>query len=650
MILKSFRDASHSFVIKILFAAIILSFCLWGVGDIIKNYASSKAVFTVERERFTVDQFLREYSQEKQRIRNIGSKPLSDAELERLNIKGLVLDKLVNSAVLEQIYGKLGIVIPKKTLINVVHSLPQFQRDGMFNSRMYEMTIRRSGMSEQGFLQGVRDNLARTQLLHPIVAGYKIPTIVKDIIAKDFESKYTVLVSKVDLNSIACNSDVGDAELRQYYDNNPDRYKKTETRDVSILLVDYSKLAKGLVVDEAEVDAIYNNNKESYKSAETRDFERFTFEDRRDANKAWELLNRGTPTRDVIKKLTPDMEEVREAKQSDFPEKVGKDLFSLKKGNASDVYELNGRFYIYRLMNVTSNKGRSVAEIKSEIRDELRSDMLNSPEFYLKIKDMKNKIDDGFGSGKSIDVIAQETGMQIRKLSGLKLNEDRKDLTEIIPDADTRSEVLAHIFKTDAGQASQTIDSHETDTLSYVVVVDNVQPSVVPEFDTIKDQVKRDYILEKMDESLVKDLNEITEDSKTAISQIKKKFKVNSFKFSKKDILTQQTSVNPEVSRILKLIPNPNFVLHIMSNLKNGGVEYHKISDTEYLVCGIASIDKSQQVSKDSFDVVSQYIDSGTANDVVSSTLEAFKKTMKIKIDSKLVDEVTKTSDELGGD
>ncbi len=645
MILKSFRDSSHSPIIKILFAAIILSFCLWGVGDIIRNYSASKAVFTLDKERFTVEQFLREYSQEKQRIRNIGSKPLTDAEMAKLNIKGLVLNKLVNEAILERAYSKLGIIIPKQSLINIVHSLPQFQNHGTFDSRIYEMAIRRSGISEQGFLHQIRDNVARTQLLHPIMAGYKLPSIIKDIIAKEFESKYTILVSKVNLNSLKSDVSATDEELKQYYSNNQDKYRRPETRDVSILIIDYQKLAGDITVTDEEVESVYQDNKESYKPQETRDFEMFSFDEKTDADKAWDMMNRGVSTKEVVKGLTPDMENVKGIKLTDLPKKIGKDLFSLKKGQASEVYAMDGKFYIYRLTKITESKQISVADIKAGIRKELRQDKMNSPEFYSKIKEMKNKIDDGFGSGKTIDTIAKETGMEIKHISSIQKEVKSDDLIKIVPDEDTRTEVIESIFTTERGQASQMIDSKESDSLSYVVVVNKVRPAKVPEFESIKDRLKNDYILENKDKKLTEELNALSSKG-NAVADMKKKFSVKTFRFSKKDLITQKDHANPEVKRILEEIPNPNAVLNIMSALKKGEVSHYKISDSEYIIFGIESIDKSSSISKEFYDVISKYIDSGAASDVVPATLNAFKQTMKLKIDNKLIDEVTKGSDE----
>lgn len=650
MILNSFRNASHSLIIKILFAAIIFSFCLWGVGDIIRNYSASKTIFSVENTKISVDQFLREYSQEKQRIRNIGSKPLSDKEMEKLDIKNLVLNKLVNEVVLDQMYNKLGIIVPNKTLIEIVHSLPEFRnKDGIFDERIYEVAIRRSGISEQGFLNQIRNNVARNQLLHPVIAGYKLPKFIEECVAREFEGKNTILLSKINLNSVQFNKEVTKSELKQYYENNKQKYQRPETRDISILIIDYRDLAESIAIDENDVEKYYAENKNSYNPKEKRDFERFIFDSKEDADKAWNMMNNGAKSVDIIKKLTPDMENVKGIAVSDLPSEIAKELFNLKLMKTSEVYNISGKYYIYRSTKIYQEKGKSKKETKDQIRQELRNEKMNSPEFYSKIKEMKNKIDDGFGSGKSIEEISKETGMKIVNISELEKDFENSKLNDIIKDEDTRTEVINEIFSTDENQVTQTIDSKEIDTLSYAVLIKKIKPASIPEFEEITEKVKNDFVLEKKDKSTLNKIGEIME-AKNPIQDLKKSFSIKNFKFSKKDLLLSQKINNSEVNRILQEIPNPNVVLNIISNLKSGEVNYFKLSENEYIVVGIEKIEKSSSASSDFAKVISTYLANSTAADVLPISLIAFKNNLKINIDQKLVDEMTKKEDERGND
>lgn len=650
MILNSFRNASHSFVIKILFAAIIFSFCLWGVGDIIRNYSASKTVFSVEKMKVSVDQFLREYSQEKQRIRNIGSKPLSDKEMEKLNIKNLVLDKLVNDLVLEQMCEKLGILVSKETLVNVIHSFPDFRsKDGKFDERVYESVIRRSGMSEQGFLNQIKDNVARNQLIHPIIAGYKLPTFIEDIITRDFENQNTLVISKVKLDSIKAKKEASESEAKQYYENNKSKYLEAETRDASVMVIDYKVLGNAETISEEEVNKYYNENKELYKPEELRDFEMYTFESKEDADKAWDMLNRNVKSTEVIKKLTPDMENVRNVSRKNLPYEIAKDLFDLKLNKASKVYNLSGKYYIYRLTKLSHEKEKSEKEIKTQIKEELIAERMNSPEFYAKVKELKNKIDDGFGAGKSMEEVAKATGMKMVNLEKLEKNYDNSGLNAVIADEDSRTDVMNEIFSTDENQVTQIIDSKETDTVSYVVFVKKVRAESIPAFETIKDKVKHDYILEEKQKDILKQIGDITE-TKNPVATLKDKFETKSFKLSKKDLLLNQKVGNPVVDNLLSELPNPNVILNIISSLKEKEVTYLKLSDSEYVIIGMDKISRAQKTSPEFSQIISSYLKNALSSDTVKISLSAFKNNLKVDIDQKLLNEIVKKEDERNND
>ena len=649
MVLKSFRDASHSLIIKILFTAIILSFCLWGVGDIIRNYSASRAVAKIDKTRITADQFLREYSQERQRIRNLGAKPLTDAEMEKLDIKGMVLDKLVNATVVERSYERFGIIVPRQSLVALVHAMPDFQRNGGFDSKTYEIALRRSGMSESGFLMRLRDSIAHTQLFHPVIAGYKIPTIIKNVIAKNFEAMHTVIVATIDLNKQKLKSKFSDDELRQYYENNKDKYKTPETRDVSILMIDYSTLLSNMAIDEQELEKKYEATKDLYIQIETRGFERFEFDDEKSANKGWGLINRGSTTKEVATRLASKVISIEKAHKYDFPESIGKILFSLKEGKTSNVLKIGNKFYIYKLDKINRPKQKTKKEIMAEIREEFQNEQLNSPEFYAKIKKIRNQIDDGFGAGKSIEEISKETGMKIENLKGISKDKSQQ-VSQLIPDDDTRTEIVNAIFETDEGQSSSTIDSKETDMKSYVVVVNKVMKATFPEYKSIKAIVTHDYTIKKVEKTLREDLSDMASQGANGASALSAKYDTKEFKFKKRDLLANTKGVTAEVKKILKLIPNRDALMNIIMRLRTGEITFYKLDSETYLAIGIKNTSKLQEPEPQFYEVISRYVDKSAESEVIGIAIDAFKKMSNIRIDNKLIGEITKNSDEQGVD
>ena len=639
MVLKSFRNASHSFAIKILFTAIILSFCLWGVGDIIRNYNASKAVFTVNNKRVTVEHFLRAFSHEKQQVQNMSSKPLSDEEISKLDIKGAVLDKLLNALVLECAYEKLGIIVPKKSLTELIYSLPQFQSNGGFDSRIYTQLLRRSGMTESGFLNDIKENIARTQLLHPIMAGYKTPTIIKNMLVNDFVAQRNIFVARFRINAVIGNEKYSDDELKQYYEENKEKYTVPETRDVSVMVIDYSKVAGTLTVDEEEVESVYQETKDLYIQAETRDVERYCFATASEAEKAWRLISKGTSKAEIEKLLSPKIHDLPKSQKRDYSMKIGSEIFKLMPGATTNVIQIGDKFYVYKLVHINKAKQKSTKQIKDEIREEMRNEKLNSPEFYNKKKEISNTIDDSLGAGSTLEQVANKTGMPIIRTSVTRNAIENGKLQTKIADEETRKQVVQAIFETDEGQVSTMIESPSDETKAYVVCVNKIRQKHEQQFEEIRTKIKRDYARYKGDNKIQAKLDEIKELEQGAIETLKERYKPKRYVLTKKEVYLSK--VDSKLANLLKGKLTKEMLAQVVSNIKVGGIMYKKVSDDEYVVVGLESITESSR-DESAEKLLNSYEHNANKSIIAEVAVSAFKSNQKIRIHKDLIDTITK--------
>jgi peptidyl-prolyl cis-trans isomerase D len=591
---------------------------------------------------------MHQYTQEKQRIRNSGERALSDEEMRKLNVGKIVLDQMIQSATIEQAAKDLGVIIPKKSIIDVIQAMPQFQTDGIFDEELYASIIQRSGMNENGLLlTPIRENLMKTQLFHPIAVGYKLPSFIKSIIEKDFAIKREIVAADIKLSDIPIKKTPSTEELKEYYLNNTENYKKPEERDCAILVVDYKKLPGAVNISKKDVDKYYEENKAAYEPKEFRDFERFAFENKEEADKARSLmLKKRMSAGEITKKFLAPVEIISKKEKNDFPTDIGRELFNLNISGVSIIYQIGNKFYIYRLINVDKTNVKNEKEIKSEIIEILKSEQINTPEYYSKIKDIKNKIDDGFGSGKSIDDIAKDTGMQIVELKSFSKAHINQELENLIPDKETKTEIIEVIFNTNAKQASPIIDSKATDTVSYVVYIRKIDPAKIPSFEEIEDFVKDDFYRNEKNTNALEKIDMINKKGAGASAEILKLNEVRKYKISKKDILLYEKEYSTEVEKILKQIPNINILFNVVSSLKNGHSTHFKTATGDYIIIASRKIsDKAADDSSEFAKVISNHIDSNTANDIIPLAINAFKGKMKVKIDKELVEEITKTSD-----
>jgi peptidyl-prolyl cis-trans isomerase D len=637
-----FRNASQSWFTKILFGAIIFSFCLWGVGDIIRNYSASKPVIKVNKATITSEGFSREYSQTKQRIMNSGAVALTEEDLKNIDIKKIVTDRLISECVFDQTFQKHHIVTSKKLLSRIIESIPEFQKDGIFDANLYTLILQRSGLSESAFLKTIEKDTLKRQLTHPIFVGYKIPTFIKNMIVSEFDLKRTLIVGRVKTDGMSIDTEISESDIEEFYTSNIDKYKKPEKRDVSVLVIDYSTLSKDLKISKEEIKEYYEANKESFQFKESRDFERLTFETPDQADKIWKMLKKnGAAIKDIIKKHKVKTENLDGMEQQSFLPRIGEELFVLKKNEVSNIYNVGDLYYIYIVKKIERSDKRSQEDINEEIKEILKNEKINTPEFYQKIKVLKNKIDDSFAAGASIEEVSRITKMPIVKVKGLTPTVTSiKEINDMASDEPTRKELREAIFGTPEGQASTTIESHDIDTLSFVVFVNKVVKEHVQSLKSIHDTVTSDFKSEKKKEKArdtVEKIVDITDDPIKNITALKN---AQTFKVSKKDLVMQEKSPSKDVKDLLEIIPDVNVIMDLIASLKVGRAQYFLDKNEDFIVVGVKDEEKSSKPDSSFNNFVLQYIDDGAMNDIARVTSIALKSQQPVEISDEALNKI----------
>jgi sortase (surface protein transpeptidase) len=263
--------------------------------------------------------------------------------------------------------------------------------------------------------------------------------------------------------------------------------------------------------------------------------------------------------------------------------------------------------------------------------------------------DVWNKVDDGFGSGKSIDVLAKETGLSAVELRGLKKGNDDAKLTELVPNKEVRDRILESAFSTDKDQASQNIDSDEDD-VSYVVYVRDIEQSSVPPFEKIIANVRGDYIFDKKDKMASEKAVSIVNHGTAAAEEVMKLKGGRRFKLSKKDVILREKVRSSAVEAIVREVPNLNAVMHALSFLRKGEAIQFKLDEKkdEYVVISIEDIEKNEASTSEFGETMDKFIAQGAAGDIVEIAMQAFREPLSVDVDHELIDKVKSLGHEAG--
>ena len=115
--LESIRNASQGFVGKaimtIVMGFIIVSFVIWGVGDMLRGFSPS-TVASVGSAKISAQDYRIAYDRAIQQYQRRLRRPFTNEEARQVGLDRSVLRQLLNEAAVDDEAGKLGLAFPTK--------------------------------------------------------------------------------------------------------------------------------------------------------------------------------------------------------------------------------------------------------------------------------------------------------------------------------------------------------------------------------------------------------------------------------------------------------------------------------------------------------------------------------------------------------
>ena len=126
--LQAIRSKATSLVVKILFGVLIVTFGIWGIGDIFRNRSVDTSVATVAGEPIEATQLQQSVHADIDRLRrSSGGASLSIEQAKQLGIVDAALNRLIESAVLADETDRLNIRVGNEAVRKEIVDNPAFR-------------------------------------------------------------------------------------------------------------------------------------------------------------------------------------------------------------------------------------------------------------------------------------------------------------------------------------------------------------------------------------------------------------------------------------------------------------------------------------------------------------------------------------------
>jgi peptidyl-prolyl cis-trans isomerase D len=427
---------------------LIISFGIWGIADVFKG-TTDTSVATVGGQAIAADSFQREY---RNTIRNLSTQTGQEITPDQARAHGLAaktLDQMINRASLDQYVAQLGLTSSDTAVSAQIRSMQAFAGPlGTFDHNTFLQRVNEAGYNEQEFIEAVRGDNARDQLISATQNGLEIPAgYAKALFSYLNEvraASYVILPS----SAAGAIPAPDDATLTAYVKAHAGEFSTPEYRELTYAEIGPADVMSQLQATDAQVRQEYDTRRSEFQVPERRDLQQITFPSEADAKAARAKLDSGM-TFDALAQsrgLSAKDMSLGTVAQSDIPDKpTGTAAFALPLNGTTQPIKGPFGWVLVHVTKITPGLSRSFDEVKAQLKQDVLNKLAAS-----RVVDITNAYSDSLASGDTLEEAAKKAGMKIIHVAAVDKNGLAPDGTKA--NVPAGPDFMAQVFSSDVGQ------------------------------------------------------------------------------------------------------------------------------------------------------------------------------------------------------
>ena len=254
--LQSMRKSAKSWVMVLLFGLLILSFGLWGIGDVFRTgVRGNETVAEVGAVKISVDQYRRTLRNTLQRQGQRLGITLSMTQARAMGIDRQVLLSMIEERVMTQGADGIGIVISEDLVARDIQQNPNFKNQfDQFDRTNFIRLLQNNGLSEAGYVALRKGELARQHLGEALAASQRMPRMMVERFyrySNDERVAEILFIADTDIKGVPNPSQ---AQLAGYHKKNARAFTAPELRTITAIILTPDGIASEVSVGDAVRD------------------------------------------------------------------------------------------------------------------------------------------------------------------------------------------------------------------------------------------------------------------------------------------------------------------------------------------------------------------------------------------------------------
>lgn len=449
--LDIFRTAAKTWIVKLLFAFLALSFVAWGVGDYTRNRPlGTGPAITVGSVDVSASEVEEEFKRDFQRMQGQFGGHLTPDDARKLGFLDNTIQAITTRLLVDEAARRLGLTVSDATVIRAVANDPNLKDDqGQVDRERLRAALSRMGLSEQAFLKIARAEQTRNQLAMAMTAGIAAPkSLVDGLARRRFEERVADTVTVAD-SAVPVPAAPTAEQIETFYKANTKLFMAPEYRALTILLLRPADVDNQIQISDEEIAGAYDQHAAEFNIPEKRQASQILLTDQAQADKAGELVKEGRDITAIAKTLNAQILDLGTVTQAELPQELSDPVFSESAGKTFGPVRSDLGWHVIKIYSVTKPEVKKLETVKPQLIDELHKQKTADA-----LSAMSSKVDDALGGGASLEDAANTFGLKLVKLPGV----DQKGMdanSRPAADLPKGANLLDVAFHTDQGTESQ---------------------------------------------------------------------------------------------------------------------------------------------------------------------------------------------------
>ena len=480
--LDAIRKRTASYVAFGLIGLLILSFVVWGIGDLLRvriaDVVAEVGDIDIPPARLG-DEFQRELN----RLGNITGGQMTREQARSFGLLEAVLQNMIERTLYGLGAADLGVAISDDLIRRDIDANPNFRNQfGKVDPERFNQVLRSNGLSESGYVALLRGNLARAQYMDSIRAGATVPKALIEAIYRHRQEKRRADVVKVADETMTIAGEPGEAALAAFHKDNPAPFTAPEYRRLTAVILEAQELAREIAVSDEELADAYQQREGEFRQPERRRLRQMVLAEQADAKRAHGLLGEGREFGEVAREVSgADALDLGLVERARLLPEMADIAFSLAQGAYSQPLESPLGWHLVMVDGIEEAKIQTMEQVREKLRPEVARDKAIDGLFSL-----ANQLEDLLGGGASIEEAAGRLNLRLLRIDAA----DRLGLDASgnpVAGLPTGSVFLDAAFRTPEGEESPLT---ETGTDGYFIVrVDAITPPELRPLDAVRRDV-----------------------------------------------------------------------------------------------------------------------------------------------------------------